>query len=558
MDKFSLKALPKGISDFSALIKNCYYIDKTKLIEDLLVEATGVALFTRPRRFGKTLNMSMLKYFFDVENAEENRKLFKNLYIEKSPLFSGQGKYPVIFISLKDFNPNTAEEMNEDITDFISELFKKYKFLLEKIDKYDFGKFELILTKKLKINELRKSLKFLSELLYKYYNKKVIILIDEYDSPLISAYEHNYYDEAINFFRTFFSSALKDNEYLQMGVMTGILRVAKEGIFSGLNNLIVYSILNDKYSSYFGLEEKEVEEMLKYYGMDYKLAEVKDWYDGYKFGNSEVYNPWSIINYVANKELKPYWTNTSSNVLIKSMLNEASHNGSEVFDDLEKLFNGEFLNKLILEGSDFTSLSDVERIWQLLLFSGYLTVAEKITYAEYKLKIANREVYSFFKELFINNFLGYSNTLRVYNLVRFLDKEDAESLKKFEQSIQEVFLNSVSFYDIEKETEKYYHIFMLGLLASLEDKYYLSSNRESGLGRYDILLEPRNKNKAGYVLEFKTANSDEEMEKKVNEAVKQIQDNKYYSELKRRNVSKVIGLGIVFYGKKVKMLSKEI
>ncbi len=269
----------------------------------------------------------MLKYFFDIENKDKNRDLFKGLYIEKSPSFKEQGQYPVIYISLKDIEANTMQDMNNEMEDLLSELFKKYKFLLNTIDEFDIQEFKNIIAKTAKESELRKSIKFLSKLLEKYYGKKVAILIDEYDNPLITAYEKGYYNEAISFFRTFFSSALKDNEYLQLGVMTGILRVAKEGIFSGLNNLLVRTVLNEHYSTtYFGLVEEEVQEILKFYDMDYKINEVKEWYNGYKFGGTEIYNPWSIINYILNKKLEAYWIGTSDNMLIHNLLEKADEN----------------------------------------------------------------------------------------------------------------------------------------------------------------------------------------------------------------------------------------
>ena len=320
---FSLekKGFPNGISDFKLLREEkYYYVDKTELIEELQREIGKTILFTRPRRFGKTLNMSMLQYFWDISNKEENRKLFQGLKIERSPYMEEQGKYPVIYITLKDMKYGTWKEILEEMRFLVSELFYSYQFLLKDLNEFDIPLFKNIIRKKANISELSNSLKLLSRILKNYYQKKVVILIDEYDTPIVSAYEHEYYEEAISFFRNFYSAALKDNSNLQLGVMTGILRVAKEGIFSGLNNLSVYSILDEKYSSYFGLTEKEVREALEYYELDYNIQEVKEWYDGYLFGNTEMYNPWSIISYMANKKIEAYWIGTSSNALILSLI----------------------------------------------------------------------------------------------------------------------------------------------------------------------------------------------------------------------------------------------
>ncbi len=515
------KRLPIGVTDFSEVIEeNYYYIDKTSLMEEILKDGAKVTLFTRPRRFGKTLNMSMLKYFFDIENKDKNKKLFKNLYIEKSSAFEKQGEYPVIYISLKDFKGESWEDTFKAIKHLIGNLYNKFEFVQKVLNEKDKIVFNKIWFEEDEAEYIN-ALKLLSYFLEKYYSRKVIILIDEYDTPLISAYDYKYYNEAIKFFRTFFSSALKDNEHLQMGVMTGILRVAKEGMFSGLNNLKVNSILNESYSSYFGLKEKEVEEMLEYYEMQYKESEVKDWYNGYKFGNSQVYNPWSVINYISEKKLKPYWINTSSDVLIKKILTEGANREETLFEDLEKLFNGENIIKFISEEADFSSLSEIEKIWQLFLFSGYLTVEKEVKINSYEIKIPNREVYSFFKEIFIDNFLG--NTAKFLNLVDYLDEENQEGITKFEEKVQEILLNTVSFYDLEKEKEKYYHI-----------------------------------NKYGYILEFKVTDSKDKLESKCKEAIEQIINKKYSVSLKEKGISKIRALGICFYGKEIKILSKEI
>ena len=301
-----MKRLAIGVSDFKKIIEgDFYYFDKTKFIEEIINDGSEVKLFARPRRFGKTLNMSMLKYFFDIKNREENKKIFKDLYIEKTEAFKEQGQYPVIFLSLKDLKALTWEQMEKAIKSAISRLFSEYKYLLNDLDKFDTLAFENILLKNTELEDLKEALKFLTKILYEKYNKKVVVLIDEYDSPLVSAYINGYYEKAKDFFKTFYSTVLKDNSYLQMGVLTGIIRVIKAGIFSDLNNLSTYTILSDVYTDSYGLTEEEVEKSLKYYGIEQEISNVKDWYDGYKFGDSEVYNPWSILNFLQYKELVP-------------------------------------------------------------------------------------------------------------------------------------------------------------------------------------------------------------------------------------------------------------
>ncbi|MBS5188242.1 MAG: AAA family ATPase, partial [Fusobacterium nucleatum] len=303
-----MKRIPIGLSNFKHLIEeDFYYFDKTKFIDEIIQDGAQVKLFTRPRRFGKTLNMSMLKYFFDIKEAEENRKIFKDLYIEKTESFKEQGQYPVIFLSLKDLKARTWEIMEKDIKSTVASLFSEYKYLLKDLDKFDTITFENVIMKNIELENLKEILKFLTKILYEKYNKKVIVLIDEYDSPLVSAYTNGYYENAKDFFKTFYSIVLKDNNYLQMGVLTGIIRVIKAGIFSDLNNLSTYTILSDDYTDSYGLTEEEVEKSLKDYGIEAEISKVKDWYDGYKFGDSEVYNPWSIINFLRFKELRAYW-----------------------------------------------------------------------------------------------------------------------------------------------------------------------------------------------------------------------------------------------------------
>ena len=403
------KAVPVGIEDFERIVReDYYYVDKTQLIEELLINRAPVTLFTRPRRFGKTLNMSMIKYFFDVKNKEENKKLFENLKIYNSEYMSEQGKYPVIFISLKDLKGDTWEKCFENLKKTMYKIFNEYEFVREKLNIVEKREFDKIWEMRDGEESLKTSLLDLSNYLNKYYGEKVIILVDEYDAPIINAFDKGYYNEAVNFFQTFYSSALKTNNSLKYGILTGITRIIKEGIFSGLNNLYVNTILSRDYSEYFGLLESEVVEMLDYFDMKYKIEEVREWYNGYIFGESEVYNPWSIVNYIKEKEIKAYWANVSGNTLLENMLN---HAGESVYEDLKRFTDGESIEKYISDGTTIKSLlSNDDEIWQLLLYSGYLTKDRKqkeidvtTEYTDvYNLRIPNKEIRKYFGNMFLN------------------------------------------------------------------------------------------------------------------------------------------------------------
>ena len=406
-----MKKIPIGIDDFKKIRENSYYyIDKTNFIEEIGKNVGKTLLFTRPRRFGKTLNISMLKYFFDIKNKEENKKLFQNLYIENSDFFKEQGAYPVVYISLKGIKADTWESSFFLIKSLISSIYNEFEYIREKLNESQLESFNKIWLKK-DDGEYRNALKNLTSFLYEYYKKEVILLIDEYDSPLINAYEHGYYDEAIVFFQVFYGEALKTNPYLRMGIMTGIIRVIKAGIFSDLNNLKVYSILEKEYSDFYGFTQEEVEKALKNFNIEYELPEVKAWYDGYRFGNSDVYNPWSILNFIQSEELRAYWIETSGNFLINDILKNVS---IETIEILEHLFNGISMEENISGNSDLSVLMGEDEIWELLLFSGYLTIDEKIgeSYEDiYTLRLPNREVKEFFRKKFIDINFGESTLL---------------------------------------------------------------------------------------------------------------------------------------------------
>ena len=541
-----MKKIPIGVENFKEIINNnCYYVDKTKFIEEILNDGTKIKLFTRPRRFGKTLNMSTIKHFFDTKNNEENRKLFNNLDIEKSVYIKEQGQYPIIFVSMKGIKDITWEEAKSSLKILISKLYSEFKYLLDDLDEFDLPRFKKYLLADIDFANLKNALEFLTRVLYEKHKKEVILLIDEYDSPLISAYEHNYYDEAINFFKVFYGEALKTNDYLKMGIITGIIRVIKAGIFSDLNNLRVYSILDKQYSDFFGFTEKEVERMLIDFNIEYNLPEVKSWYDGYEFGDTEVYNPWSILNFVQNRELEGYWIGTSGNFLIKEVLKDSN---SEINASLEKLFNGEKIEEVITGNSDLSSLLSYHEIWELLLFSGYLTVDKKIDEDVYSLRLPNKEIRKFFKNEFIDITFGASEFRKTMETLK------NNKIEEFEKNLQNILLKSTSYMD--GKNENFYHGLFLGMSFYLDNKYLVKSNREAGFGRYDVLIEPINKKERAFILEFKVTDSEKNLEKFSKEALEQIINKKYNIELIKKGIKDITYIGIAFYKKQLRISYK--
>ena len=548
--------LPIGISDFKKIIKNdYYYFDKTNLIESILNDGSEVKLFTRPRRFGKTLNMSMLKYFFDVKNKDENRKLFEGLNISKSEYFDIQGNFPVISVSFKKYQEKDWKNGFDMIKDIISGLYDEFEFVKEKLSARKKKKFDSILMEKANLANWKNSLADLSNYLYDFYGKKVIVLIDEYDQPIINSYIEGYYDETIDFFKSFYGSVLKDNEYLEMGVMTGILRVAKENIFSGLNNLEVHTILDDEFTEYFGIMENEVEKSLEDFGLKYELKDVQKWYNGYLFGNRQVYNPWSIINFLKNGNLKPYWVNTSGNALIKLYLKKLR---DSIFDDFTKLLNKKSILKIINDNMTFGNLkANFEKnIWNLFFHSGYLTLAEKYNGSDVYLKIPNEEILKMFSEMFIEVYFdSYEKFLYMSDALR---KGDISNFKKY---LKEILLENAGIFDVSGTyKEQFYHGLMLGLILTLKNEYEITSNNFAGKGRYDLLLKPKNilEGKEGIIIELKIINEvknlndnkiHEKLEKECEVALKQIDEKEYSSVLKNAGVEKLLKIGIAFMGK---------
>ncbi|MGY0394772.1 AAA family ATPase [Fusobacterium sp. SYSU M8A802] len=536
-----MKKVPIAVEDFKEIIEqDYYYVDKTKFIEDILNDGAKVKLFCRPRRFGKTLNMSTLKYFFDIKNKDENRKLFNSLYIGNSPLIDEQGKYPVILLTLKEIKGNTLNLAYTQIKTLISDLFDEHKYLRKNLNERDIEIFDNIW--KRKEEDYSNSLKFLIKCLSEYYNQKVIVLIDEYDTPLLTAYEFGYYNDILQFFKIFYGGALKSNINLQMGVLTGIIRVAQAGVFSDLNNFTNYTILNNEYSDSFGLVEDEVKAMLDYYKIGYEMIEVKKWYDGYSFGKDDICNPWSILNFVQFKVLKSYWINTSSNFMIRELL---EHTGEEGLKTLEKIFNQEEIAVRITENVRFGNNLSASEVWELMLYSGYLTINGKLDDGRYLVRIPNMEIMNFFKDEFLT--IVFGNYDKVDRLRDALRDKNIEQLNK---SIEELVLYTMSSHDITKYYENPYHMLLLGFFYALDGYYLPKSNMEAGYGRADIILFPKDKTKAGYVLDLKRAYT-KKPEKEVEKALQQIDENKYYVELERYGAKEIIKLGYVFDGKKV-------
>ena len=543
MDLRDKRPLPIGISDFKTVIEeNYYYADKTDMIGDILDDRVMVTLFTRPRRFGKTLNMSMMKYFFEIENTEENKKLFNGLAISNKEYMKEQGQYPVIFISFRNIEEENWEDCYFEIKNIISRTYNEFEFLRETLNQSELAEFDSIWLKKEKA-DWKSSLKNLTRYLYKYYDrKKVVVLIDEYDTPIIQSYQEKYYKKLISFFKRFYGDVMKDNEYLQFGIMTGILRIAKEGIFSGLNNLKVNTIFSEKYSEYYGLTEEEVLEAVKYYDMEYEMQDIRKWYDGYQFGKSEVYNPWSIINFLNERELKAYWIGVSGNSMINDLLSKGDRH---IVENLEKLFNEEIIYKAVRDYTEYKF--DSSDIWELFLYSGYLTIAGEKQGEEYPLRLPNKEIQSFFRKIFIEKFIG--NYDKFLHIIRNL--KDGK-IEEFAEGLEEEILSSLSYFDTGRD-EKYYKIFLIGIFITLSNDYIRLSERETGTGRADLILEPKNKENPAYIFEFKVAEDEKELENYAVEGFYQIKEKQYDVELKNRGINEIIYVGLAFHRKELKM-----
>ncbi len=534
-------------SDFKDYIKNkYYYVDKTLLIEELFNKGDEVTLLPRPRRFGKTLNLSMLKYYFDI--SEDIKDLFKGLKIEKSNIFEKYlNKYPTIFLTFKDIKGNSYKEDYTKIKQVISDLYEKHEYLLtsNKLNERDKKYFSNILNEEEVDYSI--SLMRLSKYLYKYYDKKVVVLIDEYDTPVNKELDNEHYKNIINFLRDMISTTFKGNEYLFKGVITGILRIAKESMFSGANNILVRTILDNDFSNKFGFTEEEVLEILKYYDIKDKIEEVREWYNGYVFGNNIIYNPFSIVNYVKNKILDPYWVNSGNTQLIQNLLVN-----SDLFikEDLEKLIKGKKIKAEIETSIIFNELDNSKYLWSLLLFSGYLkctNIKENI----YTLEIPNKEIkecYRSIMKMFLNKFI--KNPLKIVYAIK------EGNIELFKKELEWIIINISSSQDLISENS--YHNLLIGLLAYLYDEYEVKSNRESGNGKYDLAIIPYDKKRLAYVIEIKFAKKEDKLEKLAEEGIKQIEEKKYVTELLSRGMKNILMLGIAFQGKNVYIVDKKL
>ncbi|MVX63731.1 AAA family ATPase [Clostridium chromiireducens] len=554
------KSIQIGVSDFKELIegKN-YFIDKSLLIKEFLENGAKIILNPRPRRFGKTLNLSMLKYFFDIRTKEETKNLFKGLKIEnETKIMELQGEYPVIFITFKNQKHLSYDNFEDGIKVLISDLYKEHEYLLysDKLSEFDKNDFKEIILRKASIGILSSGISNLMMYMNKHYEKKVMLFIDEYDVPIQEGYIRGFYDDMIVLIRNLLTSALKDNVYLEKAMITGILRVAKESIFSGLNNLQVNTILGFKFNNKFGFTEEEVEELLKYYDLNDKSDEIKNWYNGYIFGGQVIYNPWSVLNFIDNNEagFMPYWINSSSNDLIKRLLIKGNENMKL---ELEELIKGNTINKVIDDNIVMSEVEDSnENIWSFLLMSGYLKALKTELIRgrlNCELKIPNEEVHIFYENLIEKWFKEVMTNEKYMTMLKMLT---SGNIKIFEGIFKEFVINNLSYFDISgKEPERVYHAFVLGILVSLSNEYEVKSNKESGYGRYDVMIIPKDISKIGIVIEFKKIDYflDDTIEEATKEALDQIEEKKYEMELIQKGVKNIIKLAIVFKGKEIKV-----
>jgi len=561
LDSHSKKTIQIGTSDFRELIQeNNYFIDKSLIIKEFIENGAKIILTPRPRRFGKTLNLSMLRYFFDIRTKEETKDLFNGLKIEKEKeIMKMQGKYPVIFLTLKNQKYLNFENIEDGIKLLMSNIYMEHDYLLEseELSVFDKDKFKAILERKGSIVDFLEGLSNLMRIMNKHYKEKVIVLIDEYDVPIQESYLRDYHEEAVILIRNVLTAALKDNNNLERAMVTGILRVAKESIFSGLNNIQVHTMFSYKFNDKFGFTENEVIELLKYYNLDEKFIELKEWYNGYIFGDKVIYNPWSVLNYITNSKngFMPYWINSSSNDLIKRLLSKGNKDTKE---NLEELIRGNSISKIVDDNIVMNEVEeDEENLWSFLTLSGYLKpVNIKLIKGKLncELKIPNEEVHIFYENL-IEKWFKESLTSQKYNsMLKALITKDIEV---FEEIFSDFVMKNMSYFDVSgEEPEKVYHAFVLGMIVSLADEHEVKSNKESGYGRYDVMLIPKDTSKLGIIIEFKRIKdtSSKTIDEGVNEALNQIEEKKYVVELEDRYIVNIWKLAIVFKGKRVKIV----
>lgn len=542
------KSLPIGVSDFKLATTGYYYVDKTLMIRDFLNKKPMVSLFTRPRRFGKTLNMDMLRVFFEKTN-EDTSVYFKDKQIWQCGDYytKHQGQYPVIFLTFKDVKSMTWEETFQKIRRLISLEFIRHNELETSsvLTAYEKEQYHLLAGDSGDEVDCQMGLQLLSLLLHKHYGRECIIIIDEYDTPIQQGHTCNFYPEIVNFMRNFFSGGLKDNPHLAFGFLTGILRVAKESIFSGMNNLKTYSILDDGYSSYFGFTEKEVKDMLRYYGKDDKYNELSEWYDGYRFGNTEIFNPWSVINYISDNCFpKAFWQSTGSNEIIGEIIQAAT---PEITKDLYKLLCGEKIAAYIDTGVIYPEVqNNPYSIYSFLLVAGYLKVANIYPQSDGNfmcdVAIPNKEITFVYEKEVLNRTNQNSLAISISQAIFSKDTQKLQAL------LEDFMVKSIS--SIDGANEGFYHGMMLGLCAILGNRYKIRSNRESGLGRFDIQLMPLTKGMPGFIFEFKhTKDEHTDLSALADSALQQIETKKYDTELRDNGVNSIISIGIAFRGK---------
>lgn len=542
------KSLPIGVSDFKLATTGYYYVDKTLMIRDFLDKKPMVSLFTRPRRFGKTLNMDMLRVFFEKTN-EDTSVYFKDKQIWQCGDYytKHQGQYPVIFLTFKDVKSMTWEETFQKIRRLISLEFIRHNELETSsvLTAYEKEQYHLLAGDSGDEVDCQMGLQLLSLLLHKHYGRECIIIIDEYDTPIQQGHTCNFYPEIVNFMRNFFSGGLKDNPHLAFGFLTGILRVAKESIFSGMNNLKTYSILDDGYSSYFGFTEKEVKDMLRYYGKDDKYNELSEWYDGYRFGNTEIFNPWSVINYISDNCFpKAFWQSTGSNEIIGEIIQAAT---PEITKDLYKLLCGEKIAAYIDTGVIYPEVqNNPYSIYSFLLVAGYLKVANIYPQSDGNfmcdVAIPNKEITFVYEKEVLNRTNQNSLAISISQAIFSRDTQKLQAL------LEDFMVKSIS--SIDGANEGFYHGMMLGLCAILGNRYKIRSNRESGLGRFDIQLMPLTKGMPGFIFEFKhTKDEHTDLSALADSALQQIEAKKYDTELRDNGVNSIISIGIAFRGK---------
>ena len=542
------KSLPIGVSDFKLATTGYYYVDKTLMIRDFLDKKPMVSLFTRPRRFGKTLNMDMLRVFFEKTN-EDTSVYFKDKQIWQCGDYytKHQGQYPVIFLTFKDVKSMTWEETFQKIRRLISLEFIRHNELETSsvLTAYEKEQYHLLAKDSGDEVDCQMGLQLLSLLLHKHYGRECIIIIDEYDTPIQQGHTCNFYPEIVNFMRNFFSGGLKDNPHLAFGFLTGILRVAKESIFSGMNNLKTYSILDDGYSSYFGFTEKEVKDMLRYYGKDDKYNELSEWYDGYRFGNTEIFNPWSVINYISDNCFpKAFWQSTGSNEIIGEIIQAAT---PEITKGLYKLLCGEKIAAYIDTGVIYPEVqNNPYSIYSFLLVAGYLKVANIYPQSDGNfmcdVAIPNKEITFVYEKEVLNRTNQNSLAISISQAIFSKDTQKLQAL------LEDFMVKSIS--SIDGANEGFYHGMMLGLCAILGNRYKIRSNRESGLGRFDIQLMPLTKGMPGFIFEFKhTKDEHTDLSALADSALQQIEAKKHDTELRDNGVNSIISIGIAFRGK---------